>query len=401
MTTILCDFNFIAFSEFAMFSNYGKTKNSLKRERDQAAFIQGLTSRLFHIINQLPKGRVVCCIDSRSWRKDFMEKYKEKREDEEGNKGIMDNDTKQIFYNIIAELGEVMTKVGIHVSKLPGAEGDDLLFKWANHLNSKGENCIVISGDRDLTQIVKGPESPWTVVWDNKSNQNKMFAVSGWADEIEKPQNNTIFEFNPVDDTNTITKILRDANLNVMDTSYYILHKILIGDDGDDVPSSWKVYKGDGKYVRVTDKKAEKIIDIITAPNSDHSLSCSEWLDMILFNIDKTKTPIFSDHEQRLDELSGTLLRVMGDVDDEKLRKQVSENIIRNAKLVWLRDEMLPFNINQTINEHIEDSIENITGMNRAKWNKTALLEGTRFGKMKIAPSGFDPFSLVNLPDED
>ena len=405
MINILIDGNFIAFSEFAMFSNYGKIKDPFKRERDQVSYIQGLSNRLFHILNQLPKGgTVVFCLDSRSWRKDFMEKYKERREDEEGNKGMMDNETKQIFYSLLAEFGEVLTKVGIHSSKVLGAEGDDLLFKWSKYFNDKGENCIIISGDGDMKQLVKGPESPWTAVWSNKSNNNKLFFVPGWLDEIEKPLENSIFDFNPIN--TDLPKMIRDsgASMQVMNTSHYLLHKILIGDDGDDVPSSWKVYKGEDKWVRVTDKKAEKIIEIITTPMSDRSLSCTEWLDVFLRTIDPKAEGLYNydstNLEKRMDEISGVLLRVMGDIDDSELRKKVTENILRNARLVWLRNEMLPFNINQMINESIENSMSTIAGADRTKWNKMALLNGTRFGKTKVAPLGFDPFSLLDLPDE-
>lgn len=414
MINILIDGNFISFSEFALFADYGKQKSPLKRERDQIAYIQGLSSRLFYILNSLPKGgRVVFCLDSRSWRKDFMEKYKESREDDKGNKGIMDNETKQIFYSLLAEFGEILESVGIHMSKVQGAEGDDLLFKWAKYFNDKGENCIIISGDKDLTQIVKGPEEPWTIVWSNKTNNNKIYSVNGWQDAIEQPTNNTIFEFNMADDKDTLSRMLREsgAAMQIMHSSHYILHKILIGDDGDDVPSSWKMKTktaktGEEKWVRVTDKKAEKIIEIITAPNVDMSLSCTEWLDVILKSIDPSKTilPYVNagiSVSKRMDEISGTLLRVMGDVDDKELRKKVTENIQRNAKLVWLMDDMLPYNVNEMINENISKSIENTVAPNKAKWNKNALLDGTRFGKIKTAPRGFDPFSLVNLPDED
>jgi hypothetical protein len=323
----------------------------------------------------------------------------------------MDNETKQMFYNLLAEFGEVLTSVGIHMSKVQGAEGDDLLFKWAKYFNDKGENCIIISGDYDMTQTVQGPETPWTVVWSNKTSNNKMFTVPGWIDAIEEPQKNTIFEFNVVHDQSNLSKLIRDsgASLQIMDVNHYVLHKILIGDDGDDVPSSWKMKttnsKGEEKTIRVTDKKAEKIIEIITYPPSDHSLSCKEWLDVILLAIDpQAKLDMYNagiSVSKRMDEISGVLLRVMGDVDDAELRKQVTENILRNAKLVWLRTEMLPFNVNQMIDESIEKSIDNITGANRSKWNKISLLDGTRFGKLKVAPRGFDPFSLIDLPDEE
>jgi len=408
VTNIIIDGNSVAFSEYSIFSNYGKDKEPFKKERDQAAYVQGLSNRLFHILNQLPKGgRVIFCLDSRSWRKELMEKYKEKREDADGTKGMMDNETKLIFYSILSEFGEALTRAGIHMSKVQGAEGDDLIFKWVKYFNLKNENCIVISGDRDLTQTVTGPGEPWSIVWDNKSNHNKIFAIPGWSEEIDKPISNSIFDFNPIDDQNTIKKLLRDsgASINTMNISYYLLHKILIGDDGDDVPSSWKVEKentkGEKKWVRVTDKKAEKIIEILTYPPADRSLSCSEWLDILLHNIDPSKAPMFSDHKSRLDELAGTILRVMDDLDDTNLREKVSENILRNTKLVWLRDEMLPFNINQMINENIENSISSTPTPDHSKWNKNALLEGSKFGKVKIAPRGFDPFNLLELPDED
>ena len=395
-----------------MFTNYGKNKDPLKRERDQAAYIQGLSSRLFHILNSLPKGgRVVFCLDSRSWRKELLEKYKESRENSKGDKGIMDNESKQIFYNLLFEFGQVLQTVGIHMSKVQGAEGDDLLFKWARYFNDLGENCIIISGDYDMTQTVQGPEAPWTVVWSNKSSNNKLFAQAGWLDAIEAPQNNTIFEFNVVHDQSDLSKLIRDsgASLQVMDVPHYILHKVLIGDDGDDVPSSWKTKTktkdGEDKWIRVTDKKAEKIIEIITAPNVDQSLSCKEWMNVFLRKIDPTAPSLYNwdntNIDERMDEISGVLLRVMGDVDDAELRKQVTENILRNAKLVWLRSEMLPFNVNQMINESIDKSIETINVANRAKWNKKSLLEGTRFGAVAIAPKGFDPFHLIELPDED
>jgi len=193
-----------------------------------------------------------------------------------------------------------------------------------------------------------------------------------------------------------------------MDTDYYVLHKILIGDDGDDVPSTWKMQtttaKGEVKFVRVTDKKAERIIEIVTTPVSDHSLSVSEWLDVLQRKANPKALSRYNfgdvDLDKRLDEISGVLLRVMGDVDDTELRKKVGDNIVRNTRLVWLIDDMLPFNVSQMINESIVSSFKRVPSADRQKWNKNSLLGGTRFGKMKVAPRGFDPFEMGPLPDE-
>lgn len=412
---ILIDFNYIGFSEYALFANYGKIKDPLKRERDQVAYIQSLTNRVFNLLYNIPKGgKIVFCIDSRSWRKDLMEQYKENREDNDGNKGSMDNETKKIFYSLLEEFGELLKGAGMIVSKVKGAEGDDLLFKWVKYFNDKGENCILISGDGDLTQVVQGPLEPWTVVWSKRTKNNKLFTVSDWYDNLVEERANTIFEFNVTDENGSLNKLFSDTEttINTINVGYYLLHKILIGDDGDDVPSSWKVYKGihngKDKYVRVTNKKAQDIIKAITSA----TFSCSDWMEVLFnmtdpntssFNSSSKRKPISEDEltrcKNKLNELSGVVLRVMGDVDDLNLRTKVSENLIRNTRLVWLKEEMLPYNLNQMINEHLEDSISKLK-YDSTKWSKNGLLKGSRFGDIKSVPRNFDPFNFQVLPDE-
>lgn len=400
---IIIDAGFMCFSAYSTFSDYGKIKDPLKSTRSQASFLQELSNKLFYTLNQLPKGgQVVFCLDSRSWRKDFDKGYKSSREDTEGNKGIMDNESKKIFYKLVDEFGSLINKVGIHLSKSQGAEGDDLIFKWVEFFREKGENCVIVTGDHDMMQLVKGPEEPWTVVWSNKKNNSKIFSISGWKDSLNKPSQSSIFEFNISKDQDVISKMIRDTGtlIETVNPSKYLLHKILIGDDGDDVPSCWTVEKTN---TRVTDGRAKKIIDLVTDQNSDHSLTHDEWLEVILRSADPKQIieNDFTDYEKRIDELSGTILRVMKDLDDSELRKKVSSNIIRNAKLMWLRKEMIPFNIDSMINESIERSIMNTPEADRSKWNQKFLLKGSSFeGFGSSAPKGFDPFSLIELPDE-
>ena len=401
MINVIIDLNGIAYSEYSIFSNYGKTKDPLKTNRDQTVFIQGLTKRIFSILNQLPKGRVVCCIDSKSWRKKILEEYKESREEENGDKKGMDNETKLIFYGLIEEFSELLKRIGIHSSKVLGAEGDDLIFKWAEYFYLNGESSVIVSGDRDMNQCVKGPDEPWIVVWSNRTTINKLYTVNSWIDSINESinQENSIFQFNLSSD-NTMAKFVRESNasINIMNVDYFILHKILIGDDGDDVPAVWKVSKGE-KYVRVTDKKAQTIIEHITQKYSEKTI-LNAILSKHAFNeINKTEEEIkenFFQLYEIIDELAGTILRVMGDIDDSDIRKKVSERIIINARAVYLHEDVLPFNINKAIDEDIEKSLRDVKitpGITRGNF-----LKGTRFDE-KVPPKNFDPFVFSIIPD--
>ena len=403
MINVIIDLNGIAYSEYSIFSNYGKNKDPLKTNRDQTAFIQGLTKRIFSILNQLPKGRVICCIDSKSWRRKILEEYKESREAENGDKKGMDNETKLIFYGLLEEFSELLRRIGIHSSKVIGAEGDDLIFKWADYFYSRGESSVIVSGDRDMNQIVKGPGEPWIVVWSNRTTINKLYTTESWIDYINESinQENSIFQFSLTQD-DTMAKFVRESNvaINIMNVDYFILHKILIGDDGDDVPAVWKVLKKEkDKYIRVTDKKAIEIIEHITQKYSIKTI-LNAILSRHAFNeINKTEEEIKTEFYQLyeiIDDLAGTILRVMGDIDDTDIRKKVSERIIVNARAVYLHEDLLPFNINKAIDEDIEKSLSEVKimpGITRGNF-----LKGTRFDE-KVPPKNFDPFAFSIIPE--
>ena len=386
MINILWDGNYLAHSEFSVFSQYGKSKDPLKSERNKSNFIHGLTTKFFYALNQLPKGgRVVFCMDSKSWRKGFYSGYKSSREDVDGNKGQMDRATKEIFYSLMEDFCEMLKKVGIFVCRVPGAEGDDLLFHWSKYFNDKGENVIIVTGDRDMTQCIAGPKEPWTIVWTNKSNSNKLYIPEHWTDWIIDVSN-SVFNFTLNNDQEVMSKLIRDQELKLEHTQpeFYVLKKILIGDDGDDVPAVWTVYKGDDKSIRVTDKKADKIIEHIFSKFDLHRpTALCEW-----------GKPEF------MDFLAGVILRVMGDLDGAPERLKVVEALERNARLVWLREDMLPFNLNESVKDSIRDSVESVTP-DRTRWNKKALLEGSKFKGGSSVPTGMDPFSFMVLPDED
>src|SRR3972149_5214017 len=193
---IVWDLNYLAHSEFSIFTGYSKGPvNPFGNKQKEIEFVQGLANKFFYALNSLPRGgKVVCCVDSKSWRKTLYEGYKESREDKDGNKPKMDKAVKNKFYDLLREFTDLLKAAGIVVSRVPGAEGDDLMYRWSDYFHRNGDSTILITGDHDLTQVVRGPNEPWTVVWNNNSKHNRIFTASGWKDGWLKNSPNTIFE---------------------------------------------------------------------------------------------------------------------------------------------------------------------------------------------------------------
>lgn len=385
---IVVDGNFLFHSEYSIFTGYSKSPNAkpFSNVKKEADFIQGVANKLFYAINQLPKGGVVVfCIDSKSWRREFYPKYKESRMKPENQQ--MDPATKEKFYELMVEFCQLIKSVGIIVSRIPGAEGDDLLFRWANYFKASGSNTVLISGDSDMAQVATNSIEPWIITWNNNSKHNKIYTAWNWRENWLHNTANSIFEFSVADDREEMLKMVRTHALNIEQTHSQdlVLRKILLGDDGDDVPAVWsfikKNKKMEDKEVRVTLKPTNQIIEHIKT-------ECKLTIDTLM---SKWGDPQFMDY------LAGVILRVMGDVDGSAERLKVIDNLYRNAKLVWLTEASLPLNLVSSIDEHINLSMETIE-LKRNRWNRRGLLEGTRFDS--VAPAKIDPFFNMTLPED-
>lgn len=390
MITLVIDGNFLFHSEYSIFTGWSK-KDGFKTKRDEIVFLQGVANKLFHAINQFPKGgKVIFCVDSKSWRKAVEipgGMYKGNREQADGGKGQMDKETKEKFYSLMEEFGKLLENIGIICSRVPGAEGDDLLFKWANYFYMDGQCSVIISGDRDMTQNVKIGETdePWIVTWNNNSKHNRIYTPEGWrAKWLKNESSADIFSFQMGGEKEQMLKMIRDGQINIehVHPPYIILKKILEGDDGDDVPSAWNIpyvdKKGQNKIKRITDGVGEKIIANI---REKYNLTDVNLLDK------------WGEYEF-MDYLSGLILRMLKDVDGKAEREKVYEALERNARLMWLSDSMLPENLLINIEQHIQEKLKLETKRNL--WNRKSLFAGTRFDE-KVAPKEADPFLGMNL----
>lgn len=375
MINVLIDGNYIFHKTFGVFGGWGSKNPAeiLGSESDQSMFIQKISTDLCASLRSIPTGgRLIFTADSRSWRKEIEIEgggYKANRvKDEEVDWSI--------FFNLLDSFGHHLEKMGFIYSRSDGAEGDDLLYFWSDYFTTKGENCIVVSADKDLHQLARWNKSNWTLVWSNNSKNNVLTTPVAWKEKwLELEEEPTIFSMGSMidPDRDKLKNLIKKVDLNEIDPKYYIFNKMLVGDKGDNVPSAWEMEKS-GKIHRITPKKADQIMEAFLG---------SKWVN------DEFGSLI--DDAEFLDFISKLILRIMQDVDSMENRDKAKSNLLLNYKLMWLDKKVIPMGVISGVISEIKRGInlekKSIT-LDRIK-----ILEGTSWMATQSVPKSFDPFS--------
>lgn len=375
--SVITDGNYLFYKTFGVISSYGEKNGGdfLASEGDKSLLMKKIMTDFCYSLNLIPGvDKVIFCKDSRSWRKDFkIERsvYKENRTKEEG----IDWDS---FFKLMDEFGEYLEKNGFHYSKVNGAEGDDLIWYWNKILRDRGENVLILTGDKDMNQLVGQDDRGWTIVWNSNSKNNRIISPKGWKENLETEDEISIFEVTPTisSESNRIKSFLEMSIIEEIDPYEFIFKKILIGDKGDDVPTVYEFINQKGKNTKFTPTKAGKIWE---------SFLDTEWHKSPLESI--WNDPDF------LGWISGFILRSVGESDTKENREKVKNNYYENAKLVWLNQNTIPeFVISRM--ESSKDSIwiEGKTPLT----NKNIMIENSRWN-IAATPKKFDPFDLFNI----
>ena len=115
--------------------------------------VYGFVNILLKLLEEEQPEQVCVCFDMRAktFRHLKYEGYKAQR------KGMPDELAQQMPI-----IKEVLDKMGIARMELEGFEADDLLGTLARLCREKGEDCVIVTGDRDSLQfIAQGPPSSW------------------------------------------------------------------------------------------------------------------------------------------------------------------------------------------------------------------------------------------------
>ena len=374
MINVLIDGNYIFHKTFGVFGGYGNKnpKDILGTSNEQSMFIRKISTDLTSSLRSIPTGgRLVFTADSRSWRKDVEIEgggYKSNR--------VKDDEVDwSVFFNLLTSYGEHLEKMGFIFSRVNGAEGDDLLYFWADYLNTKGENCIIVSGDKDLHQLARWKNDNWTIVWNANSKNNILSVPENWEDRwLNKNSAASVFDMGSVmdPDKEKLKTFINKVEVNEIVPRDFVFVKMLVGDKGDAVPGIWEVQKGSRTH-RITPKKAEVILE---------SLKSTEW----------SETPFSEliEDDNFLQWASKYCLKLLDDVDSKENREKASENLKRNYKLMWLDKAVIP----QDVIEGTIDELKRGISLPRKTitLDRVKIIEGTNWVSAQNAPSQFDPF---------
>jgi 5'-3' exonuclease len=346
-----------------------KGEKLLDTKKSQGIFMRKLATDFSALVRAVDEPcRVVVCMDSSSWRKSILI-------EEGGYKSSRTKDETSInwkaFFELTDKFASVLSQKGYIVSRVPGAEADDLLFFWSRKLNSMKENAVLITGDRDLLQVLgKHKNGSWTVALDPVLNRKKISLTQETLNFENAPSSADIF--NPdswSSSSDVLEKIIKNYEINVVDTKKLSTMKVVLGDGGDSVPSiiTWRDKKDPEKIRTMTESNYSKIL--IHEPQ----LGEISWKELKQDNI--------------VEAIASTMEGLKKITVDRELLRQ---NIDRNAKLVILSTDTIPEQILdnfKSMHESVPDLLA-VTG-------RDAILNGTEWwtsDKTEFVPKSYDLF---------
>ena len=371
---IVIDASGIFYRSLFTVGNYGAEKGEklLDSRKSQGIFMRKLATDFCSLIRDIENpSRVIVCLDSSSWRKTVDIDgggYKSNREEKRDESPI----NWRIFYELTDKFAAILGQKGYIISRIPGAEGDDLLFFWSRKLNAEGENVVLVTGDRDLLQtICKNENNTWTVCLDPVNNR-KRISLTQEIYDMKGSNTNEPDLFMP--DTwssseDVLDKLISSYETNIVHPQDIAVMKVILGDGGDTVPSvvTWPDKKEPEKMRSMTENNYQKIL------SSSIDLQNSTWEDL---------------YEGKFVEEISSVMESLKKISVD--RETVKKNLKRNCKLVVLSEKVIPEQIQTSFRELYKNVPTSI-----AITNRDAILGGTEWwnnDKTANVPKSYDLF---------
>lgn len=385
MNNIVVDASNIFFR--ALFVTGGYDNSMTFDSRDELEkLMRKVVIDLSYIIRQTNSTRVVLAADHTSWRKDI------EIEENEGYKGQRER-AKHInwdnVFSIMNEFLEIADEKGFIISKVEKAEGDDLVALWRDlFLYEYNENVIIISGDKDLRQLVKyynhKNKDLFSVVFNpfkHGKGAKKLYVPQKFNEWLNSnDETGDIFNRNIDIDKEDFNNLLSSEKIDIekINGDYIALYKMFCGDDGDNIPAIYTWLNKNGNTTRITNSKFRKILE---------KVSMSSYKDAFNDKGEKDKS----------------IKEAITEVAKSEPTFDIHERLKRQAKLVVLDPELFPKEIVDEFNKNIEGEIEN-KKINPESMNIYVLLEGTNYisqehnkkGESSSESSIFNQFDNIN-----
>lgn len=302
---IIFDGNFLYHKSFSIFSQYYKGQDMeevLIDPEKQQVLLRKCVIDMCATINRFKDvNKVVFVIDSSSWRYSLYDDYK-----------YALTKVKEPFYNhflnVLNMFEDLLRKKGLIVSRVMGAEGDDLIYVWSIYFNLiEDEELVIVTGDSDIRQIINQKTS----LFNNNSKNLKMYCV---------PEKEVFW--NEYLDT--------DVQVMAVKPFEVLLYKVIMGDTSDNIP---KLKRGFGV------KAFEKFIDSISpyhVPENVDLIYMAQWisrrfsefskinedelLGKILFNLKMTwlNLSVYDNIDYQTKNGKSLLENILDDINEQK-----------------------------------------------------------------------------------
>lgn len=374
--SLIIDGNYFLFRTLYVLPSSFKGGEILGTDEDVETYIRKLATDLTYQIRLFDGAidNVIWTLDSKSWRKDFYPEMEYKGTRKQDKKINWDN-----FTAATAEFSDILNNAGVTISKVQGAEGDDLIYAWNTEFLAANKSTIVLTGDRDMIQLVGKNDNNDAHCLFYTPAHNKLFVFPGFDEWLNKPVEIEEDFFSAVKAHGTgeehmrksIKGIISKKSLDITEQSpdEFRFKKVLVGDKGDNVrPAYWKVQKTKGGQERtygVSDKKAQIIYDRFIAKNDRFEY-------MYLFS------------EEYLNDIADMLIEEM------KIRDMSKENILINIRsninLMILSSNTIPEGILDEMFKSIEDQIDKTSLDHRKVTAMKNLLAGTKYFQEGATP---------------
>ena len=218
---LIFDGNYLIHKTFSVWSMYYQDRKNTPEQNEEAVFealcdkekqqvfLRKIIMDLCATVRRFSTNpdSVVVVVDSHSWRYKIYDNYK-----------YALTRFKASYYKefcaMIDYVESFLRKKGIIVSRVQGAEGDDLLYLWSiYYTQALEEPCIIVTGDSDIRQIMNSN----IAIFNNNSKNLRLYCTPDrevfWNEQV-------------------------DADILVEPTNPFevILYKVVMGDKSDNVP---------------------------------------------------------------------------------------------------------------------------------------------------------------------
>jgi 5'-3' exonuclease len=286
-------------------------------------------------------GRVHLVFDSRSWRKDYIQKFFESdtnfgdsksAPDEFVYKGTRKKDNMiYLFFEYFQnEIAPALTKLsGVNYYRINGTEGDDIIAYLCEILNT---DVMVYTVDGDIAQLTYSHDKNVIVIYPKQQRKHKKLCVpQDFNPEWAQDEEDNFFSLSEShvatpSITQTITALKeKDYVEYIIDPVTDIFTKIFRGDKKDNIP----------KMDNMTPTKTKKLIELIQTEYGNNSVDLLDALDETFVNFLVKNISILNKISE-IDQLS-----------------DVRKHLLFNTRLIRLYSKLFP----QPIQDRLKSSI--------------------------------------------